>query len=90
VEVTDVEGHTQLKSRESAKEKGRRYLGEGRLLVQKVDEGAGVVAAECRGDGMTYGCGYAQGAWYCTCPAKGRCCHLIALGLVVAVGRRER
>lgn len=79
-----------LGTRENAAEKARRYLAEGRLLVLKVDERAGVVAAECRGDGMTYACGYAQNDWYCTCEARGRCSHLLALGLVVAVGGRER
>jgi hypothetical protein len=58
--------------------------------VLKLDDRYVVVAAECRGDGMTYACGYAQNDWYCTCPAKGRCCHLLALGLVVAVEGRER
>jgi hypothetical protein len=79
-----------LGTRENAAEKARRYLAEGRLLVLKVDDKAGVVAAEARGDGATYACGYAQRHWYCTCPAKGRCCHLLALGLVVAVEGRER
>jgi uncharacterized Zn finger protein len=71
--------------RENAAAKGRRLLTEGRLRVLEV--GAGTARAECRGDsGMTYVVGRDKsGHWACSCEAKGRCSHLIALMLVVAL-----
>lgn len=72
--------------RENAHAKAKRYLHEGRLVVERVDRRA--VIATARGDGQLYRLGWtpAQG-WVCTCLARGRCCHLIALGSVVAVDR---
>ena len=66
--------------------KGRRYLVEGRLLVERVD--GGLVVASCRGDsGSIYHLGFDPRVreWRCTCPARGRCSHLVALMLVTAV-----
>lgn len=69
--------------RESAFEKGRRYLVEGRLLVRSA--GPHGIQAMCRGDsGEFYRVGYERGGWYCGCPALGRCSHLTALMLVTA------
>jgi uncharacterized Zn finger protein len=70
---------------ENAAAKGRRLLVEGRLRVLAVD--AGTASAECRGDsGMTYVLGRdTSGRWACSCEARGRCSHLIALMLVVAL-----
>jgi uncharacterized Zn finger protein len=71
-------------SRASADVKGRRYLVEGRLTVERISDG--LVVAACRGDsGDIYHLGFdpAQTEWRCTCPARGRCSHLIALQLVV-------
>jgi uncharacterized Zn finger protein len=70
-------------SRESAAVKGRRYLTEGRLTVEHVVHD--VVVASCRGDsGETYKLGYdpARQDWDCSCPARTRCSHLVALMLV--------
>ena len=75
--------------RESAAVKARRYLAEGRLVVRELDERAGTVRASCRGDGAVYGLGRDARGWSCSCPAVGRCAHLLALGLVVALGPRE-
>jgi uncharacterized Zn finger protein len=66
--------------RESAQAKARRYLGEGRLSVLRVDKSQ--VVAECRGGGTVYRLGYENGVWRCDCPARGTCCHLHALMLV--------
>ena len=68
--------------RESVETKGRRYLVEGRLLVELVD-GRRIVAS-CRG-GRRYSLGYdpTRNEWRCTCPARGRCAHLLALRLIV-------
>jgi|GEM_PF-2676860 len=67
--------------RESVEQKGRRYLVEGRLVVDLVagDE----IRARCRGGGAVYELGlFNGGEWWCGCPARGRCAHLVALGLV--------
>ncbi len=68
--------------RENARAKGLRYLIEGRLVVNLVDEFE--VRAICRGQGALWRVGWREGVWYCTCPAKGRCAHLVALQSVVA------
>lgn len=73
-------------SRENARSKGRRYLAEGRLVIRSLDRRS--IKAECRGDGAIYQLGWdLDSGWFCSCPALGRCSHLFALGLVVAVGR---
>jgi hypothetical protein len=67
--------------RESAAVKGRRYLTEGRLTVERVD--GALVSGMCRGDsGELYTLGYGPQAWHCDCPALRRCSHLTALMLV--------
>lgn len=69
--------------RENASTKARRYLTEGRLIVRHVD-GANVRAV-CRGDGRLYRLSHTiEHGWTCDCLARGRCAHLLALGLVVA------
>lgn len=70
--------------RENAQTKGRRYLTEGRLTVAEVD--ANRVRATCRGQGTVYRLGHDRG-WWCGCPAKGTCCHLVALQLVTVTRR---
>jgi hypothetical protein len=74
-------------TRETAAVKARRYLGEGRLIVVRVAPGE--VDAICRGDGETYRVVYRVGAWSCNCPSRGRCAHLLALGLVVSPSRER-
>lgn len=66
--------------RESVHEKGRRYLGEGRLIVSVVTGGR--VEATCRGGEDVYEVGLRDNEWFCTCPARSRCAHLVALQLV--------
>jgi hypothetical protein len=66
--------------RENAERKGRRYLSEGRLTIERVDV-AGIRATR-RGAGALYSLSYQNGAWRCSWPAAGRCAHLIALMLV--------
>ena len=59
-------------------------LTEGRLRVLRVER-SGLIVAECRGDsGEVYALGFDpwHGEWRCTCPAKTRCAHLVALMLV--------
>lgn len=73
--------------RESAEQKGRRYLVEGRLRIERV--AGGVIRARCRGGGDEYELGFRDGAWYCHCPALTRCAHLVALELVSVRPRTE-
>jgi uncharacterized Zn finger protein len=73
--------------RESAAAKGRRYLVEGRPLVERVDRDS--IAATCRGNGATYRLGHNGTAWGCTCPARGICSHLTALQLVTVAPKAE-
>ena len=70
-------------SREDAITKGRRYLGEGRLTLVSVTPTE--TLALCRGDGQTYHLTARRGRWTCTCDARTRCSHLLALGLVVVI-----
>lgn len=76
-------------ARENAQDKGKRMLGEGRLRVTRVGTGNGWIVAECKGDsGGIYSLGYdpVKKQWRCTCEEyRGRCSHLAALQLVVAV-----
>ncbi len=75
--------------RETSEQKGRRYVIEGRLIVERVDDRS--VVASCRGSDTAYRLDFdpAGQAWRCTCPARGRCAHLVALQLVTRrPGRR--
>ena len=66
--------------RENAEAKGRRYLVEGRLVVERV--AGDTIRAHCRGGGAVYKLGLERGEWFCSCPALGLCSHLVALQLV--------
>ena len=66
--------------RESAHDKGRRLLTEGRLVVKAVSDRH--ISARCRGDsGEIYTLAADAQGWTCSCPAV-RCSHLVALQLV--------
>ena len=68
-------------TRETVAAKAARYLAEARLTVLSVHED--YVAATCRGDGEVYKLGHhVRRGWWCECPARGDCCHLIALRMV--------
>jgi hypothetical protein len=66
-------------TRETTESKARRYLTEARLIV----------TATCRGQGEQYDLGHdpARG-WWCDCPARRSCAHLIALQSVTVRRRR--
>lgn len=70
-------------TRESAHDKGRRYLVEARLSVLDVHSGRALLS--CRGDsGVLYRVVYEHPAgWACPCPVRGLCSHLVAAQLVV-------
>lgn len=67
-------------TRENVQAKGRRLLTEGRVVVKTVN--AQQITASVRGSGAIHQTGYDRGTWYCTCPAKGLCSHLVAVQLV--------
>jgi hypothetical protein len=67
-------------SREGVEQKARRYLTEGRLNV--IRAGPEGVDATCRGTETVHRLGYRAGRWFCSCPARSRCCHVAALQLV--------
>jgi uncharacterized Zn finger protein len=73
-------------TRETIEAKARRYLAEARLIVTAVE--GDLVTATCRGQGEQYALGHhpARG-WWCTCAARSRCAHLIAL-MSVTIRRR--
>lgn len=72
-----------MTGRESVDAKGRRYLVEGRLVVDVVVGAA--VRARCRGTGATYAVAYDSATgWRCDCPARRWCAHLVATALVVS------
>jgi uncharacterized Zn finger protein len=70
--------------RENAEHKARRYLGEGRLQIERVDHD--LVLARCLGDeGDVYSVRWdrERRSWRCNCPAFGpRCAHVLALARV--------
>jgi hypothetical protein len=71
--------------RESVEAKALRYIGEQRLHVQAIT--SSTVRAECRGADATYTLSWDGRAWSCSCPARGRCAHLLALWLVTVPAR---
>ena len=67
--------------RESAITKARRLLGEGRVIVTRLDGRS--VDAVVRGDSAElYSVTHRSGSWACDCAALGRCSHVQALMLV--------
>jgi len=68
-------------TREPVAAKARRLLAAGALTVVRL--AGDVVDAVIEGDTGTYLLGHdpARG-WFCSCPARGRCSHVIALRLV--------
>lgn len=76
-------------TRESARDKGRRYLVEGRLTIRSANRAGGVVAV-VRGDsGLVYRAEWSPDiGWMCNCLARtDQCAHLAALRLVTVVNR---
>lgn len=69
-----------MSPRESVDEKARPYLAEGWVAVEHAD--SGTVRASCRGSDVVCRVGFGGGVWRCECPARGRCAHLVAVGLV--------
>jgi hypothetical protein len=83
-------------ARESADDKARRYIAEGRLEVVRLDPDRGLIHARCRGTDELYDLGFDPGdmVWRCTCEASvkfhRRCSHLRALQLVTTRPRPIR
>lgn len=69
-------------SRETLEQKAERYLISGRLTIRLVTPER--IEAHCKGDsGHAYRLTHENDIWSCSCPARGRCCHLTALKRVV-------
>ncbi|MGI8615285.1 MAG: hypothetical protein ACR2L4_00660 [Actinomycetota bacterium] len=68
--------------RENARDRGRRLVAEGRLVIRRVNETQ--IDAVCRGDsGELHELGYHPDAgWWCDCRARTQCGHLYSLQLV--------
>ena len=74
------------KGRRTKWEKAIRLLVQGRLRVYHVE--SHIVEAEVKGDsGVLYKVGWNAGKWYCSCPARVDCYHLMALQAVTAVSK---
>jgi uncharacterized Zn finger protein len=72
-------------TRETVTDKSARYLAEARLTVLRVD--GDDVLAICRGSSRMYQLGHDRASgWWCNCPARAQCAHLLAL---MAVTLRE-
>jgi uncharacterized Zn finger protein len=77
-------------TRESAHDKGRRYLIEGRLTVRQVSHNGAV--AFVRGDsGLVYRAEWSPDlGWACNCLARtDQCAHLVALRLVTVANEGD-
>jgi hypothetical protein len=67
--------------RENARDRGRRLVAEGRLVIRRVNEEE--ILAVCRDSGELHELGYhPSGGWWCDCVARTQCGHLYALQLV--------
>jgi hypothetical protein len=67
--------------RENVQRKGRRYTLAGRLTILSVDRDT--ITGECNGSGVVHSVGHKPGlGWFCSCPARSTCSHLVALWLV--------
>lgn len=76
-------------TRETVSAKARRYLTEARLVVTTVD--GNLITAYCRGQGEIYQLGHhPDRGWWCYCPARGDCAHLLALMTVTIRKRTDR
>lgn len=67
-------------TRESAADKAKRLLVEGRVIVEAA--GSGYFAATVRGTGDLHHVQYARHTWTCSCPARSTCGHLVAAALI--------
>ena len=69
--------------KESVEKKAVRYLSERRLTVTHVDDFQ--VTASCRGVDGVYAIRWIPEflSWECSCQARGKCCHLEAVKMVV-------
>jgi hypothetical protein len=73
-------------SRETFKEKARRYLVE-RILA--CDEEDGTAQAEIRGHGAIYSVSHDEAGWDCDCLARTECAHIAAIKCVTVLKPRE-
>lgn len=81
-DTDELNGGRRLRGREGVEQKGRRYLIEGRLAITFLHNRR--IRAVCRGSAPApYKLGFDLGdGWWCRCPARNDCAHLVALRLV--------
>jgi uncharacterized Zn finger protein len=78
---------TLKRTRVTKQDKAMRLLTTRQLLVTRVS--GDFIEAECRGDsGSIYNLGFDGERWWCSCPARVDCKHLIALQTVTV--RRKK
>jgi hypothetical protein len=77
--------------REDAPTKARRLLIEGRIRITAANATEPFLAARVRGDsGAIYQVGFEpDGGWWCSCDARGRCSHVLALQLLFVADERR-
>lgn len=63
--------------REPLTRKAERMLGDHRLRITRLD--GEHVEAVIHGDHGDYQLGHINGSWWCSCPARIKCAHIIAL-----------
>jgi hypothetical protein len=77
-------------SRENAREKARRYLGEARLRILECHEDDGRLTAEVRGEGRLYTVTHDAEGWSCSREARAEnCAHVLACKAVTVLEPRE-
>ena len=69
--------------RESVETKAERYLIQGRVSIVSADDRS--ITASVKGDSGHYTAARNHSRWACSCPARGRCCHLLALQRVCSL-----
>lgn len=72
-------------SRETAPVKAGRLLVEGSVVVRLA--GPEQVTATVQGSTGQHEVSWGRGGWFCTCPARSTCSHLLAVELVTAPTR---
>jgi len=74
-----------IPAREPVQAKARRYLIEGRVVLEHVSPER--IEAPVRGSGAIWRVFWRLGAFGCDCPATGLCAHQVAVKMVTATNR---
>lgn len=74
--------------RETVEAKAARYLLESRVTIYQANDT--VIRARVRGMGDEYTVIATRGGYACNCPARGRCCHQVAVMSVTLRPRKAK